>query len=189
MKFSLKRLTDVLRGFVTKRGRMLRLIATIFAVALLCVILSGLTLTQLTSDYQAGGTNEANEPEPVAPNYPTTKPISNVGKLKTIGIGAYWDKNLTAKVNWIDWGTLEPGAQSNVVIYFRNEGNSTVTLSKSISNWNPSIVASYLTLSWDYTGQPIEADKNIQVTLTLSVRESITGITDFSFDMTVVGTG
>ena len=160
MKFSLKRLNGVLRGFVTKRGRMVRLIDATFAVALLCVILSGLTLTQLTTDYQPGGTNEAAEPEPVAPNYPATKPISNVGKLKTIGIGAYWDENSTDKVNWIDWGTLEPGTQNNVVIYFQNEGNSAVTLSKSISNGNPSIVASYLTLSWDYAGQPIEADKN-----------------------------
>ena len=113
---------------------MVKLIVAIFAVALLCVILSGLTLTQLTSDYQPSGTNEVTEPEPVAPNYPPTQPISNVGSLKTIGIGAYWDGDLTKRVNEIDWEILEPGDRKSFAIYFLNEGNFTVTLSMSTSN-------------------------------------------------------
>jgi len=134
VKFSLKRLNDIIHGFVTKRRRMVKLIAAIFAVVLLCVILSGLTLTQLTSDYQPSGTNEVTEPEPVAPNYPPTQPISNVGSLKTIGIGAYWDGDLTKRVNEIDWEILEPGDRKSFAIYFLNEGNFTVTLSMSTSN-------------------------------------------------------
>ena len=223
MKLSLKRLKDILHGFVTKPGRMLRLIFAILAVALLslkrlkdithfvtkrrrtvrlifailavaflCVILSGLTLTQLTSDYrpsQPSGTNGVTDPDAVAPNYPTTKTISTVGSLKTIGIGAYWDENLTDKVKWIDWGKIEPGAQNNVVIYFHNEGNSAVTLSQSTSNWSPSVASNYLTLSWDYNGQKIEEGEKLQVTLTLSVSANIAGVTDFDFDIIVVGTG
>jgi hypothetical protein len=225
VKLSLKRLKDILHGFVTKPGRMLRLIFAILAVALLslkrlkdithfvtkrrrtvrlifailavaflCVILSGLTLTQLTSDYrpsQPSGTNEvtAPSPDPVAPNYPTTKTISTVGSLKTLGIGAYWDENATDKVKWIDWGKIEPGAQNNVEIYFHNEGNSAVTLSQSTSNWSPSVASNYLTLSWDYNGQKIEEGENLQVTLTLSVSANIAGVTDFDFDIIVVGVG
>jgi len=198
-KFSLKRLNETLRGFVTKRGRMVRLILAIVAVVLLCVILSGLMLIQLTSNYPTSGENpnqvapkhqtNSTIPSQPAPNYPTSKTISNVGSLKVIGIGAYWDAGLTNRVNGIDWGTLEPSDQKNFVIYFHNEGNSAVTLSKSTSNWNPSVAASYLTLSWDYNGQKIEAGKNLQVTLTLSVSENITEVTDFSFDMIAVGTG
>jgi hypothetical protein len=196
MKLSLKKLnailhgfTTKLHGFITKRGRTMRLIVAILAVALLCVILSGLTLTQLTSDYQPSGTNEVTDPDAVAPNYPTTKTISTVGSLKTIGIGAYWDETLTDKVKWIDWGKIEPGAQNNVVIYFHNEGNSAVTLSQSTSNWSPSVASNYLTLSWDYNGQPIEEDEKLQVTLTLSVSANIAGVTSFDFDIIVVGTG
>jgi len=203
MKLLLKRLNDILRGFiaklygfvtklhgfVTKRGRVVRLIVAILAVALLCFVLSGLMLIQLTSDYQPSGTNGVTDPDAVAPNYPPTKTISNVGSLKAIGIGAYWDENLTDKVNWIDWGKIEPGAQNNVSIYFRNEGNSAVNLTRSTSNWNPSVASDYLTLSWNYTDQIIEAGENLQVTLTLSVSANITGITDFSFDMIVIGTG
>ena len=189
MKFSLRRLNELLRGFITKRGRMVILVVAILAVLLLCVILSGLMLTQLPSDYQPSGTNGATDPDSVAPNYPTSSTISNVGGLKTIGIGAYWDKNLTDKVKWIDWGKIEPGAQNNVLIYFRNEGNSAVNLTRSTSNWNPSVASDYLTLSWNYTDQIIEAGENLQVTLTLSVSTNITGITEFSFDMIVIGTG
>ncbi|UCF45369.1 MAG: hypothetical protein JSW44_01680 [Candidatus Bathyarchaeota archaeon] len=189
MKFSLKRLTDIIHGFVKKRGRMVRLIVAVLAVALLCVILSGLTLIQLTSDFQPSGPNVVADPDPVAPDYPEINPISNVGSLKTIGIAAYWDAGLTNRVNVIDWGILEPGDQKSFLIYFQNEGNSNVTLTKSTSNWNPSVASSYLFLNWDYNGQKINAGENLQVTLTLSVSEGITGITNFGFDIIAVGTG
>jgi hypothetical protein len=196
MKLSLKKLNDILHafvtklhGFITKRGRTIRLSVAILAVAFLFVILSGLTLIQLTSDYQPSGTNEVIDPDAVAPNYPTTKTISNIGSLKTIGIGAYWDENLTDKVKWIDWGKIEPRAQNNVVIYFHNEGNSAVTLSQFTSNWSPSVASNYLTLSWDYNGQKIEEGEKLQVTLTLSVSANIEGVTSFDFDVIVVGTG
>ncbi len=188
-KFSLKRSNIKFNGFIKKRGRMVRLIGATMAVALLCVILSGSTLIQLTSDYEPSDTNQVTDPDPVAPDYPEIKPISNVGSLKTIGIGAYWDENLTNRVNEINWGLLEPSDQKSFSLYLHNEGNSAVTLSKSTSNWNPSVAATYLTLNWNYNGQTIEAGKNLQVTLTLSVNTDITGITTFSFDIIVVGTG
>jgi hypothetical protein len=198
MRLIVPRLKDILRGLVTKRGRTMRLIVAILAVVLLCIMLSGLMLIQVTSDYQPSqtnqpsqpsGTNESTEPNQVTPDAPQNKPISNVGSLKTIDIGAYWDENLTNRVNQINWGLLEPGDQKSFSIYLHNEGNSAVTLIRSTSNWSPSAAATYLTLKWDYNGQTIEAGKNLKVTLTLSVNTDITGITNFSFDITVVGTG
>jgi len=203
-KFSLKRLIEKLFGLVSKRGRIVRLIFVIVLVVLLSALLCGLMLTQLTPNYptisekpnqvvpnQVVPNPQANStvPSQPAPNYPTTETISNVGSLKTIDIEAYWDANLTNRVNGINWGLLEPGGQKSFSIYLHNEGNSAVTLSESTSNWNPSAAATYLTLSWNYNGQIIEADKNLQVTLTLSVSANITGITSFSFDIIVVGTG
>lgn len=204
-KLSLKKLIETIRSLIINRGRIVRLIGAIVAVVLLCAILSGLMLIQFAPNYPASGENpspvapnpQANStnstdstvPSQPAPNYPTTETISNVGSLKTIDIEAYWDENLTNRVNGINWGTLEPGDQKSFSIYLHNEGNSAVTLSMSTSNWNPSTAATYLTLSWNYNGQAIEADKNLQVTLTLSVSANITGITNFSFDTIVVGTG
>jgi len=57
------------------------------------------------------------------------------------------------------------------------------------SNWSPSNASDYLTLSWDYGGQSINPDDVAQVTFTLSVDASIEGITSFSFDITIVGSG
>ena len=184
-KFPLKKLNETLRGFVTKRRRMAKLIFAIVAVVLLSGILFGLTLIRVTSNYQASGVNRSQ----VEPNDQTSSTIFNIGSLKVIGIGAYWDDSSTNRVNGIEWGILEPGVQKSFVMYFFNEGNFAVTLSMSTSNWTPSVASTYLTLGWDYNGQSIKAGENLQVTLTLSVRESITGITDFSFDMIVVGTG
>jgi hypothetical protein len=206
-KFSLKRRIEELFGFVSKRGRIVGLIFVIVIVVLLSTLLCGLMLIQLTSNYppisekpnqpisenpnQVAPNPQANStvPSQPVPNHPTTETIFNVGSLKTIGIGAYWDDNLTSRVDGIDWGLLEPGAQKSFSIYLHNDGNSAVTLSESTYNWNPSAAATYLTLSWDYSGQTIEADKILQVTLTLSVSASITGITNFGFDIIVVGTG
>lgn len=113
--------------------------------------------------------------------------ISNAGTVKAIGVGVYWDNELTNPLSSINWGVLEPGSSENVTCYVRNEGNSVSTLSMYTSNWNPSNASDYITLSWDYSGQSINPNEAIQVTFTLSVDASIDGITSFSFDITIVG--
>jgi hypothetical protein len=57
------------------------------------------------------------------------------------------------------------------------------------SNWNPSNASGYMSLSWDYGEQSIDVDEVVQVTFTLSVDAGIEGITSFSFDITIVGSG
>ncbi len=104
----------------------------------------------------------------------------------TIGIGVYWDSNLTSKVNTTDWGFLQPGTQKNYTVYVYNEGNSPVTLSLFTSNWVPATAPDYFVLTWDYNGQTLNAGTQMQITLTLTVSSNITGISDFSFDITMV---
>jgi len=116
-----------------------------------------------------------------------SRTVSNAGTVKAIGVGVYWDSACTNSLSSIGWGTLEPGSSKNVTCYIRNEGNSASTLSMNISNWNPSNASDYITLSWNYNGQPINPSGVIQVTFTLSVLPSIEGITSFSFDITIVG--
>ena len=121
--------------------------------------------------------------------YETSSTISSVGTLKAIGIGVYWNESLASRVNVIDWGVLEPSAKKSFTVYIRNEGNFPLTLSMSTSNWNPASASSYLTLTWSYTGQTINAGTTVKVTLTLAVSESITGINNFNFDINAVGSG
>lgn len=111
--------------------------------------------------------------------------IANAGSVKAIGVGVYWDQSCLNTVTSIDWGVLEPDSNVNKTVYIRNEGNIAATLSMATSNWNPSSASDYMTLSWDYGGQTLDANEVIQVELTLSVSASITGITSFSFDITI----
>ncbi len=115
----------------------------------------------------------------------TNETISNVGSVKGVGVGVYWDSACTNAVSSINWGILNPGSSKDETIYIRNEGNTTVTLAMTTSNWNPSNASDYITLNWNYDGQPFEVGEVIQVTLTLSVSSSIEGITSFSFDITL----
>ena len=119
----------------------------------------------------------------------TSTTLSSVGTLKAVGVGVYWDSSFTNKTTAINWGTLDPGTQKSFTMYIRNEGNSAITLSQSTSNWNPSGSSNYLTLTWNYNGQTINAGANIQVTLTLTVSASITGVNNFNFDIIIVGSG
>ena len=138
-------------------------------VVLLSAILSGLIIANVRSIYQTSST------------------ISSIGTFKAIGIGVYWNADSTSRVNEIRLGFLTPGSQKSYTVYVCNEGNIPLTLSISASNWNPSIASNYLTLTWSYTGQTVKAGATIPVTLTLSVSESVNGVSSFNFDITAVG--
>jgi len=119
----------------------------------------------------------------------TSRTFSNSGSLKGIGVGIYQYQNCTSPVSSFNWGTLDPGSKVNKTVYIRNEGNSPATLSMAASNWNPSSASSYMTLSWNYGGQTLNVGASIQVKFTLSVSATVSGITNFSFDITITASG
>jgi hypothetical protein len=119
----------------------------------------------------------------------TSRTISNVGSVKGIGVGIYWDSTCTNTTSSINWGLLEPGSNKVVTVYVRNEGNTVATLSKATGNWNPSTASSYLTLNWNYADQTLSVNQVLQIKLTLVVSSTISGITNFSFDITITATG
>jgi len=109
--------------------------------------------------------------------------------VKGIGVGVYWDQACTNAVSSISWGLIDPGSNVNKTIYVRNEGNTVATLSLTTSNWNPTTASSYMTLSWNYDGQTLSVNQVVQVKLTLAVSLGVTGITNFSFDITITAVG
>ncbi len=120
--------------------------------------------------------------------YQTSSTISSVGTFKAVGIGVYWDENLTRSVNALDWGYLTPGSQKSFTVYISNEGALPVTLNISTSNWRPTTASNYMTLTWNYNGQTLTADKTIPVKITLTISADITGISTFNFDTIAEGT-
>jgi uncharacterized membrane protein len=121
--------------------------------------------------------------------FTTSTTISNTGTLKAVGVGVYFDAGMTNRATTVDWGMLEPGTQKTVTVYVRNEGNSPLTLTLSTSNWSPSTASSYLTVTWNYDGQAINAGANLKVVLTLTTSSSIIGVSNFNFNLIITGTG
>ncbi len=114
--------------------------------------------------------------------------VSNVGNIKTVGVGVYKDSGCTQTLSAIDWGTLAPGSVRNYTAYIRSEGNTVLVLSRTINNWNPALASGYITLNWNREGYVLSAGTSVQATLTLSVASNITSIASFSFDIVITGT-
>jgi len=119
----------------------------------------------------------------------TSRTVSSAGSVKGIGVGIYWDYACTNRTSSINWGLLDPGSNKTATVYVRNEGNAVATLSKATQNWNPSTASSYMTLNWNYAGQTLGVSQVLQIKLALIVSSTISGITSFSFDITITATG
>lgn len=115
--------------------------------------------------------------------------IANTGSVKGVGVGIYWDAACTNATSSINWGILDPGSNKTVAAYVRNEGNAVVTLSKTTQNWIPSNASNYMSLNWNYANQALGVNQVLQVNLTLVILPAATGITSFSFDVTIIATG
>ena len=118
-----------------------------------------------------------------------SKTLSSTGSVKAINVEVFWDLACTQVVSSIDWGTPEPGDSIDRTVYVKNTGNAPMNVSLLASGWVPVEAGNYLTLSWDREGAEVAADEVVQALLTLDVSGSITGITDFSFDTVIEGTG
>jgi len=109
-------------------------------------------------------------------------------QIQTAGIATYRDAGCTTTASEVPWGTLAPGSSGEYVIYIKNEGATSLNLFLSTANWNPTNAANYITLSWNYNGQTVAPNQVIQITLTLSVSQSISGVDSFGFDIMLTGT-
>jgi hypothetical protein len=141
-------------------------IGTVLAVALVGMVAIALSASLLTA----------------------SRTLPNSGNVKAVGVGVYWDSSCTNETSSINWGTLAPNSTKNVMLYIKNNGTVAVTLSMATSGWNPAGAASYLTLNWNCTNYNLYHGNVVTAYLTLSVSPSVSGITSFSFDITITGT-
>jgi len=120
--------------------------------------------------------------------------VPSLGTIKTLGVEAYWDKNLENKTETINWGTIWPGSSKNFTLYLRSISNTETTLLLNATNWNPANISNYMNLTWSYDGTPLNPGEVIQLTLTLSASPSdsfiqyliANDVKDFSFDIVIV---
>ncbi len=119
----------------------------------------------------------------------TQRTIHSTGSIKGVGLGVYWDSQCTNATSSLDFGQLEPGSSKNIPLYLKNEGNSALTLNMTSENWDPANAIDYMTLTWNREGQQISPDEVIGFVITLSVSGNVQGISSFSLDIIISGTG
>jgi hypothetical protein len=115
--------------------------------------------------------------------------ISSTGSIKSINVEVYWDSECTQVINEVDWGQVMPGEDIIKTVYVKNSGNSPMTLSLSYSAWSPVEAGNYLSLAWNREGSVVNAGSVRSAVLTLSVDYSIFGISDYSFNILIQGSG
>lgn len=116
------------------------------------------------------------------------KLIKKSSAVESLNVGVYWDSGCTQEVTSIDWGQLSPGSKTEVDIFVRNEVNQPLFIAIATQDWNPTQTADYITLSGKYDRRAIDPEETVLIPLTLKVSEDIIEITDFSFNIHIIGT-
>ncbi len=111
--------------------------------------------------------------------------IGSKGRIETLGVGVYWDKDCSNPVFYIDWGLIEPGSIKNIPVHIRNEANVPTTILLGSANWDPADASDYITLDWDYSGQVLERNETVKTTLKLLISSSVQNVTDFNVDIVI----
>ena len=141
----------------------------------------------LQSTERVGSSGIVVQPPPPPPPPPPSSPPQSPPPEPDIEIDVYGDAACTQVISSVGWGEIEAGSSKTRVVYVKNNGDDGVSLSLLTENWNPSGASNFLQLSWDYDGSTIVSGEVRQITLTLSVSSSASGIDGFSFDIVIIG--
>ena len=118
-----------------------------------------------------------------------SRTFSSTGTVKAINVEVFWDLGCTQPVSDMGWGLIEPGENVTNTVYLKNTGNAALTLNMSYANWNPASAGNYIVLSWNREGLYIDVDEVLAADILMSVSDTITGITGYSFEITILGEG
>ena len=115
--------------------------------------------------------------------------IPSMGLVVAVNVGVYSDSACTLNLTSIDWGSVYPGGSVPKTIYVKNTGNAPITLSMTTTSWNPTVAAGQINVAWDKENTVLNAGQSTSATLTLSVSQNVSGVTSFSMNIIVSGSG
>lgn len=115
--------------------------------------------------------------------------IPSSGLVVAVNVGVYSDSACTLNLTSIDWGNVYPSGSVSRTIYVKNTGNVPMTLSMTTTAWNPAGAAGQITVTWNKENAVLNAGQSTSATLTLNVSQSISGVTSFSVDIIITGSG
>jgi hypothetical protein len=115
--------------------------------------------------------------------------ISSSGTITTLNVGVFSDSQCTQPLSTINWGSVSPGSTVSQTIYIKNTGDLSLTLSMSTSSWNPTAASDFMAITWNREDAVLDADDSVPAELVLTVDSDITGVTAFSVNIIISGTG
>jgi archaellum component FlaG (FlaF/FlaG flagellin family) len=117
--------------------------------------------------------------------------VSTVGTVVAVNVGVFLDVGCSQNASLAPhvWGVVYPGGGANWTIYVKATGNAPVTLGMAASGWVPTGASAFLSLSWDREGAHLNPGQVLNATLVLSVAPDVNGVTDFSFNVIITGSG
>jgi hypothetical protein len=115
--------------------------------------------------------------------------FTNSGIVGTVNVGVYSNTACTQTVSSIAWGTMNPGTSTVQTVYVKNLGSVTMTLNMTSNSWTPSNSPTYMSLTWNAENASVAAGSSVQANFTLTISPSITGISAFSFNIVITGSG
>jgi hypothetical protein len=115
--------------------------------------------------------------------------IPTSGSLFAVNVGVFSDSACTVNLTSISWGAVFPGESVDRTVYVKNTGNTPITLSMTTSGWSPAAANGPISISWNREGTVLNPMQSTAGTITLSASAGISGITDFSVNIIVTGSG
>ena len=119
-----------------------------------------------------------------------TKNISSQGSVNVAaGLGVYSDVACQNNLAMINWGNLSPGASANYTCYIKNVGSGTsLLLNMTTSLWNPAAANGPIAVTWNEEGAVLLPNQSITAIFTLTISPTITGVSNFSVQISITGT-
>ena len=103
-------------------------------------------------------------------------------------LGVFSDNTCTVPLTSLNWGSISPGMNSTITLYVKNTATTgSLTLDMAATNWSPTNANGPLAVSWDQEGTTLAPGQSAQATLILSVSSTITQISSFSVQISIVG--
>ena len=109
--------------------------------------------------------------------------------ISSPNIAVFSNSQCTQTLSSVDWGSITPGESVSKTIYIKNTGDVPLTLTMSPEDWSPSAASNSMDLTWNKQSSTLAVGQTTSAVLTLSVDSDITGITTFSVNIVIVGSG
>ncbi len=109
------------------------------------------------------------------------------GKIINLtNIGIYSDKACKQPITTLNWGAIPQGTSANQTIYIKNLYSTTLQLSMTTLNWNPTNANNSIAVTWNCEGATLRPHQVLPATISINIASN-TSVTAFNMDVSIAG--